>query len=498
MNGRTRRGAIRLGIAQALVVTLAVACGGTAAPSVPGNKEGGAGQNRLSLTMITGESNAEEANAFATAVRDVANGTVEVKVENATFTGTGPTYETKVLEYVRDGKAELGWVASRAFDTIGVESFSALQAPFLIDSYSLEAAVLSSDVGRKMLDGPRSAGLVGIGYLQGPMRRPLGITHGLVSLDDFKNATIGIRASKLVEQSLTALGAKPKAFVPGNTAGLDGMEAHLGIIQDANYDEGATSLTGNVVLWPRTGVFFANAKTFDALSTEQQSVLRRAADRAFRTSVEQVPLNGERHLQNLCNGGLKIVAAPAEDRAALRRAVQPVYDTLNGDATTKAAIDAIEGLRSTTGSDDAVVACGDLAAGPSPSIAAVKSAIDGTWSVCFDREEYLAADPDAGEVNEPSNVGCGAKVFRLGQFYELAKDGTFDPRDPGGPFWVDKATSTVRLWSEHDSEMWEFKYSLYQETLTFQRSGPLGPTGFVVKPFHRVADVQAGQQPQMP
>ena len=68
MSGRSHH---RL-LAITAVAVLAVGCAGpTVSPSVAGNKEGGAGQNRLSLTIVTGEGAKEEADAFARAVNDV-------------------------------------------------------------------------------------------------------------------------------------------------------------------------------------------------------------------------------------------------------------------------------------------------------------------------------------------------------------------------------------------------------------------------------------------
>ena len=48
--------------------------------------------------------------------------------------------------------------------------------------------MLSSDWGKALLDGTRDAGVVGLGYFQGPMRRPLGMTRDLVELSDYAGA----------------------------------------------------------------------------------------------------------------------------------------------------------------------------------------------------------------------------------------------------------------------------------------------------------------------
>ena len=169
MNRRMQKRPSALGAVSAIVgLSLVMAgCGGnTAAPSAIGNKEGGEGQNRLTLTIVTGEGEAEEAKGYAAAVAKVSGGTIELKVDNTTIQ-PGPEYEKQVIEYVAAGKADLGFAAARAFDTVGVKSFVGLHAPFLIDSYALEERVLTTDWAKELLNGTRSAGVAGLGYFQG-------------------------------------------------------------------------------------------------------------------------------------------------------------------------------------------------------------------------------------------------------------------------------------------------------------------------------------------
>ena len=53
---------------------------------------------------------------------------------------------------------------------MGVTSFQALLAPFLVDSLELERRVLESPLATRMLEGVEQAGVVGIALLAGPLR----------------------------------------------------------------------------------------------------------------------------------------------------------------------------------------------------------------------------------------------------------------------------------------------------------------------------------------
>lgn len=59
--------------------------------------------------------------------------------------------EQRFVRAVAAGEVDLGWVGTRAFAELGVTSLEALTAPFLVDSYALQAAILDSDLPERML-----------------------------------------------------------------------------------------------------------------------------------------------------------------------------------------------------------------------------------------------------------------------------------------------------------------------------------------------------------
>ena len=63
------------------------------------------------------------------------------------------------MRAVATGQVDLGCAGTRVFDTMGVTSFQALQAPMLIDSYALQHAVIEGDLPREMLEGWTGSGL---------------------------------------------------------------------------------------------------------------------------------------------------------------------------------------------------------------------------------------------------------------------------------------------------------------------------------------------------
>ena len=131
--------------------------------------------------------------------------------------------------------------------------------------------------------------------------------------------------------------------MPGSIAGLDGMEIDLVTTRWMQYHVGADSLTGNVVLWPRSITFVMNQTAFDTLTSRQQGALRQAGAIAAERLLARIH---EDEQALLCaGGGLRLAAASGGELAALRDAVRPVYAELEQDDLTRELIEEIRELR---------------------------------------------------------------------------------------------------------------------------------------------------------
>ncbi len=81
-----------------------------------------------------------------------------------------PTSSSRSSRDVAAGEADLAWVWTHAFDTLGVNAFRALNAPMLIDSYPLQQAVIASDIPGEMLAELDAVGVTGIAVLADGLR----------------------------------------------------------------------------------------------------------------------------------------------------------------------------------------------------------------------------------------------------------------------------------------------------------------------------------------
>ena len=459
-------------------LVLVAVCSGCGAPIA--DRGGGPPADSLALTLASTEYDLADVGALVRAVEARSAGTVEVEVDLRERPGDADG-ERAAIRDVMEGKADLGFVGVHAFDAIGIASFQALVAPLLIDSHALQDAVLASEVSDDMLAELAGSGLVGIDVLPGPLRRPLGISRELSRASDFAESVLGAQTGTVAEMTLSAFGARVVDFVPDQLDGLDGIEAHMKLIANRSYDAGAAALTGDVILWPRPYVLFANAERFAALTPAQQALIRDAGDAARTDTGLLLDLESESYFV-MCRRGLRVVSAGSRAVEDMQAALAPVYSALASDARTKSYLEQITAIRADLSAPpDAVAPC--PAASPQSQPASSPTAVDGAWDACVTRDEHLAAGADAAE-DQPANYGC--LVLRLDRgrasvsHREVAQA---TPWNASASYVVDGHRITFYL---DNGEVFQFRWSLFRDTLAFEKTGLGGPTSLVVKPFHRV------------
>lgn len=460
---------VRAALAVTLATLVVAGCGSGAS-----DKAGG--KNRPEPTVLTfANSNGDSASLapFAAAVARLSGRTLRVEFKDSWREGN-PDYEAGLIRDVRDGKADLGWAGSRAFDDVDVSSFDALHAPLLIDSYPYERKVLESSLVAPMLAGLEPLGLVGLGILPGPLRKPLG-TSELVRPADYQGMTVAFTRSQVAEQTLRALGARGARLPAGAPVdGYDGVEQQVSSIAGNGYDKVGNFLTANVNLWPRPAVVFMNPKAFDRLSGRQRSALRGAARAALSATLALEQTGDEEGSATLCRRGVTFVTASDADLVTLRRAVQPVYDRLERDARTKAAIARIRSLRSDAASPPDAPVCAGSPSQPPASDAA--SPIDGVYRSNITRDELIHAPGYVSGEDQPGNVGRFRMELREGRF---RISGSSDAVDQDGAYSVN---GDVLSFDWNGEGSFAYRWNLYRGALTLKRLGD-GPTFFTVHPW---------------
>lgn len=402
----------------------------TASIAGAGIPEKSGGSRPVRLTLLSVDDNLGGVPAvqhFIDRVRELSGGavTINFRFQND---GTGLA-EQRAVRDVRSNEAQLTYVGTRVWDTLGVNSFVALHAPMLIDSYPLEAAVLRTGLPRKMLAGVNGKGIVGLALLGDNLRYVAAARKPVRGPADFRGLRFRATTSRTQAMAMRALGAIPSTqgwATLGDALGtgrLDALEVDLNTYQQNGYAGVAPFMTLNLALWPRTTVLIANATTLDGLSEEQRGWIERAADEASAFSLTTFG-EDQQIVPAECRNGMKAVfASPAELRA-LRRAFKPVYATLRRNVTTARAIDAILALKKGVEARPLTVPKACRVDAPASAASGAAAAFpEGVYRFRREREDLLRVWPNVDETMARALLGTFTVTFR---------DGALDVRLSGG------------------------------------------------------------------
>jgi TRAP-type C4-dicarboxylate transport system substrate-binding protein len=438
---------IAVGLVPAAALVL-FGCGSTTA-----NKAGGASAPKpVVLTVANPIAGPEELDTFVSEVNRLSGGSLKLDVISRWRYGQ-VGFETGVIRDVQAGNADIGIAGARAWSTVGDKSFEALEAPMLISSYALQEKVLSSPIAKQMLASLKGLGLTGLGIRPGPLRYPFGFGRPLLGPADYRGKALGVVKSSIAAASFRALGASDVRYLSakGSITGLAGIEQGISSYF-GNSNRRGVYLTGNVVLWPRPLVIFANSARFARLSDKQRQILSMAAsDVTAQTSW--LRNDSAYAASGLCRAGrTRFVEATPGDIAALRSAMRPVYASLDRTASTRAFISSIEAMRGTTGSEPALTCAAAEAAAAKPG------RLDGVYQFRVTASDMTAAHADPSEMM-PENLGAMVFVFDRGRFADTQVD------DPACTWGYGKVTFTPTTL-----------------TLTFANGGGISPNGASSKP----------------
>ena len=442
MSGRARLATVALAV---IAVVVAGGCGGGGGS---GDKAGGSGEPVV-LRMANAYGDLQTAPViehFVSQVKERSGGNLRVKAVSR-WGDYADDAEQQVVRAVAAGKADLGWAGARVFDTMGVPSFQALQAPMLIDNYALEQAVAASDMPGQMLQGLDKVGVRGLGVLPDGLRKPIAVKHPVLGLGDWRGIAFGTLKSAGQAEAIRALGATPmevfrrsrnQALLDGR---LQGLEMDLFVYQHGVPAQSAPYATANLNLWPQMDVLFANPGRLGALTQQQRGWLQQAAQDAAGRAGALADRDAQ-SLEQACQSGARFANASPADLAALRGAFAPVYASLERDPRTKTFIERIQALkRSTSAEAPLAIPAGCTGKTPQRSAAGtgtVPAALNGTYRWAITREEARKGGEPDWQEEYPTVVTA------------ILEDGHMDqgPGEPGTTYTVngDRITFDVPAW----------------------------------------------------
>jgi TRAP-type C4-dicarboxylate transport system substrate-binding protein len=287
---------------------------------------------------------------FARQVEELSAGRVRIHTTWAAAGLRRHDAAQQLARMVRQQELDLGYAGAEGWDELGVMSFAGVFAPLLVDSDPLLNAIAGGSLAAKLLGGLERAGVVGLALIPRSLGPAEGRAHEFLTPGDFSGARVAVMASKTVDKTLRALGARPvHASIVAMGTWRGGVDA-----QFPAYDRPPVAgvVAANVPLLPRLNTLFANRDSLKGLSRDQRLAVRRAAART-RSHVIATRPTAQSALEAFCStgrgasptGGGRAVLASRSELAALRRATRPVYARLRRDPRTKDVIERIGALK---------------------------------------------------------------------------------------------------------------------------------------------------------
>jgi TRAP-type C4-dicarboxylate transport system substrate-binding protein len=422
VRGTRRLTALTLGAALAL----AVLTGCATSHRVRGADK--AGGSDAPLVLRLGDVDAEDdpittpvLEYFGDQVAKLSGGTLRVRVIYDAAGHERPDVEAQVARKVRDGRFDLGWIGAAAWDELGVMSFQALHAPFLVTDDALLDRVATGPLAGTMLAGLRRAGIQGLAVIPESLRNPVGLRHPLVSLGSFRGARLVVTPSRATDAALRALGATP---VHGLGKAHDFAIAD-GLLESLVAYLGPYVVTGNASIFPVLHTLFANPASLRALTDAERAALQQAAARTLAHAVAK-RRSAQAAIDRFCStgrsasatGGGRVVLASRADIRALVRATRPVYSELERDPRTKRLISQIRALKRSLPSAPAIRVPGGCSVsperGPTGSTAPhATTRLDGTYRWLLTKEDAMRVE---GNPDDPTIGSVSTMTLRAGKW----------------------------------------------------------------------------------
>ena len=503
---------------KALALVLAAVLSVTACAAQGGNKAGGpAAAVVLRMATVNGEAGYNPAvTELLGRVEARSNGNVTIEMEFRVGEFEADA-EQQIVREVADGTYDLGVVGTRVFDTLGVTSFQALDAPMLIDSYAVEAAVIEGDIPTQMLRSLDALQVSGLGVLADGLRKPIAVEKPFLGPNDWRGLGFGVYRSQALSSAVRALGAEPiDVFGPPRNEAMEsgqiqGFEMNLLGYRLGNLWLPAPYVTANVNLWPQMFAVIGHPDSLASLNGQQRGWLSGTVQEAAAASTDLLK-GDDGFIVDLCQEGARFANASDADILGLRDAFAPVYAELQQGEETARFIAQIEELKRGTSSQQVTIPDGCTGTAPvsepqpsgQPKKTTTVTALDGTWEVAFTAAEFASTEGvDPSEI-VPEMGGRFVVTFDHGDITGPVRPGELSP---GGLTYAVEG-DMLTIYAEDASmggqvpppgpAVWKYRWSVYGDTLTFEKRGgqepgcsmtvSLGgcqPSVFVVKPWHR-------------
>ncbi len=259
---------------------------------------------------------------FAKAVEKDSGGRIKIQVVHAGALGG----DREMGEQIRLGALEMGLIHTTV---LGLDRRLEIEElPFAWARREQAYAALDGELGAKLLDILAGKGIKGLAWYENGYRHLTNNARPIRKPEDLKGLKIRMAELKMRIDTFKLLGANPipmafpELFTALQQGTVDGQENPLAIINSAKFYEVQKYLSLSGHIWGSV-LLMINKGIWEKLPADLQQVLARDAVR-FRDVERKMIQESDAKLAGQLKAKMQINEV---DKAAFRKAVQPIYDS---------------------------------------------------------------------------------------------------------------------------------------------------------------------------
>lgn len=331
------------------------ACGGGSASNTNSGNTGSAeGQTpsadakvTIKIAHVASEQNVyhQAVKSFTDKATELSNGTIEFKI----YPGGQLGGDRDMLESVQNGSLDAGYISLGIFEGI-TPVFTALQLPYIIDSYETGYKAMTSETAQKALDSLSEDNLKGLAIVENGMRVLGNNVRPIRAPEDFQGLKLRSPEAGLQLEMFKALGASPtpmpypEIYTSLQTGVMDGQDQYLMTWVTDKFSEVIKYLSvTKMYTWP--AIITINKEKFDSLSDDQKKALEEAASYAQKAIYDQLEGFDQQALDELKKNP-NIQIEEGIDMKPFEEKVKPLYETYaQKDPLVQEMIETIENIK---------------------------------------------------------------------------------------------------------------------------------------------------------
>lgn len=245
------------------------------------------------------------------------------------------------MEAIQLGAVDMLAPSLSKFGRIGFPEFEVFSLPYLFDDQAAIHRITQGPIGQRLLGGLTRLRLVGLGYLDNGFKQ-MSAQKPLREPQDFVGLNMRVQPSRVLAAQMRALGANPVALAFRETR----LALAKGVVNGTEnpvsnfWTQGMNQVQSDLTLTHHGYVGYAvvvHQRFWEHLAQPDRALIKAALDDALAYGAQIAQTQNDQALAALRQAGTtRIHTITAEQRAALKAAVQPAYAELR--ATIDAAL----------------------------------------------------------------------------------------------------------------------------------------------------------------